>query len=173
VWEWTHAVIGGVATAIFLIQALGNANSDSGMDGGGDADGSLSDWLSVHNFVAFFIGYGWMVFACLATGVSRASASFWGMAAGVSFAAVSIFLVRIFVGFQEDGSVEIEKLVGETASVYIAIGASLSAAGKVMVDTRKGRAEIPARTEDPEPLRPGQLVRIQKTEGGVLWVTKI
>jgi hypothetical protein len=177
-WELSHATIGGAAAAIFLFTALGNASSGLDAEPGEsnfdvDAEGaSLSDWLSVRNFVAFFIGYGWVAFACLVSGISRPLASFCGAAAGVSFTAVSLFLVRMFLRFQEDGSMNLESLAGETASVYIGLGASLSSQGKVTVDTRKGRAELPARTEDAEPLRPGQLVRIQKTEGGVLWVTK-
>jgi len=197
-WEWTHLVIGALASLIFLFQSLGSAHSgadtgadfDSGanmdvdIDTGGDADApdygwhphglsgtALSDYLSVRNFVAFFIGYGWVTLAALYSGVSRITASLEGAAAGVAFVFVSLFLVRMFLKFQEDGSLKLQTLTGSTASVYITVGASPSAIGKVMVDTASGRTELPARTHDSEPLRPGTVVEIQGVDGGVLWVT--
>jgi hypothetical protein len=182
-WEWTHVAVGGAASAIFLFQTLGNAHfgADTGADGAEfDADSpagyeggvSISDYLSVRNFVAFFIGYGWVTLACLVSGSSRIASSFWGIAAGVSLVVVSLFLIKTFLKFQEDGSIKFESLVGEMASVYITIGASMSSQGKVLVDTREGRVELPARTKDARPLRPGQMVRIQDADVGVLWVTE-
>jgi hypothetical protein len=184
-WEWGHLAIGGVASVIFLFQVLSGAHSevdaggaDVGIDADAQGDGaaddgvSLSSYLSIRNFVAFFIGYGWVTLACLASGFAKTAASFWGALAGLSFVGASFFLIKTFLRFQEDGSIKLETLVGEIASVYITIGASMSSQGKVMVDTRKGRFELPARTKDSDPLRPGQIVRIKNAEGGILWVTK-
>jgi membrane protein implicated in regulation of membrane protease activity len=175
-WEWAHAAIGGVATVIFLFQTLGAADgsdSDSdGFDGSHDSSshGGLSSYLSVRNFVAFFLGYGWVTLAALLSGATASAASLLGSAAGLVFVIASFFLIKAFLKFQEDGSLKLESLVGKHASVYITIGARGSYAGKVLVDARSGRVELPARSETEEDLRPGRLVRIVKIVDEVLWV---
>ena len=176
--EWIHAIIGGIASIIFLFQTLGSAEQgvDAGDIGGdyemGDDVGGLSDYLSVRNFVAFFIGYGWVTLAGLLSGASFWVASLLGVAAGGAFVVASLFIIKTFLKFQEDGSLKVEKLIGEGASVYITIGESGTAQGKVLVDTKKGRTELPARTKDSEKLKPGEWVKIVGTEDGVLWVSK-
>jgi membrane protein implicated in regulation of membrane protease activity len=185
-WEWGHVILGGAASLIFLFQSLGSADSDDGQaDFGADgpdaadvpdtpagmAGTALSDYLSVRNFVAFFIGYGWVTFAGLYNGLSKVAASMAGTVSGIIFVFVSLFLLRAFLKFQEDGSLKLETLEGRRAYVYITIMGSASNTGKVMVDTKAGRTELPARTRDDEPLRPGKMVKIQSVEGGVLWVT--
>lgn len=180
-WEWTHAAIGGLASVVFLFQTLGTADGDGDLDAdfdsptdtaslGGESMG-LSDYLSVRNFVAFFIGYGWITFASLLSGASRAKASFLGVAAGLLFVFVSLMLLRTFLKFQEDGSLKLERLVGKSASVYIAIGARGSSQGKVLLDTQKGRVELPARSDHSEKLSPGAWVKIVSVDSGILWVT--
>ncbi|MDR0653666.1 MAG: NfeD family protein [Synergistaceae bacterium] len=185
VWEWGHVAIGGVASLIFLFQSLGSADSDDASPGSetdaigasdaADADGmagtALSDYLSVRNFVAFFIGYGWVTFAGLYNGLSRVAASVAGTVSGIIFVFVSLFLLRAFLKFQEDGSLRLETLEGRRAYVYIAIMGAAANTGKVMVDTASGRVELPARTRDDESLRPGKMVKILGVEGGGLWVT--
>lgn len=179
-WEWAHVAIGAVASIIFLIQTLGTAgdegDADGDLDGDFDSAGdsgahSLSDYLSVRNFVAFFIGYGWVTLAALLSGLPRVPSSGLGVGAGVVFVFVSLMLIRTFLRFQEDGSLKMERLAGKGATVYITIGErSTGRAGKVMVDTRKGRMELPARSEG-EALKPGEFVRIDRVEDGVLWVS--
>jgi membrane protein implicated in regulation of membrane protease activity len=182
VWEWGHVALGGAASLIFLFQSLGGANSEDGTadfgtdvsdasDSHGMAGTALSDYLSVRNFVAFFIGYGWVTFAGYYNGLSRLAASLAGAVSGIIFVLVSLFLLRAFLKFQEDGSLKLETLEGHNAYVYIAVMGSASNTGKVMVDTKAGRMELPARTRDNEPLRPGKMVKILGVEGGVLWVT--
>ena len=179
-WEWTHAAIGALASAIFLLQTLGMGED------GGDADSpdtdfdygeihdhasGFSGYLSLRNFVGFFIGYGWVTLASLLSGVGLSSA--FGIAAGVVFVLASLLLIRTFLGFQEDGSLKLNNLIGSRASVYIAIAGSGGGQGKVMADTRAGRVELPARTRDPQKLLPGELVEVVGEDGGVLWVARI
>ena len=171
-WAWAHAVTGGVATLIFLVQTFGSAENDSDTDSDAglhtDGDG-LYEYLSVRNFVAFFMGYGWVTFVALLVGFGRGTASLCGVASGVLFVMGSLFIVRSFMRLHEDGSIRLEDLVGRNASVYIAIGES--SPGKVMVDTKHGRVELPARTKDASKLPAGQWVTIVGASGGVLWVT--
>jgi membrane protein implicated in regulation of membrane protease activity len=180
-WEWAHAAIGGVASIIFLVQTFGAAgDSDSDPDADATAadsseldhdGGGLFHYLSVRNFVALFVGYGWVTLAALLSGVSRQTSSLLGVCAGIVMVFISLYLLRAFLKFQEDGTLDMESLAGRRASVYITIGASASSAGKVMVDTKAGRVELTARTNDPNTLRPGQMATIVKVDGGVLWVT--
>lgn len=179
-WEWAHIAIGAVASIIFLVQTLGIAGEGDGdadgdfdgdFDSSGDAGQGLADYLSVRNFVAFFIGYGWVTLAATRSGLPRVPSSALGIGAGVVFVFVSLALIRTFLRFQEDGSLDMERLVGKGANVYIAIAAASGKAGKVMVDTRKGRMELPARTNG-DALKPGEYVRIDRVEDGVLWVSK-
>ena len=179
-WEWTHAAIGGLASAIFLLQTLGTGED------GGDADSpdadfgeihdhapGFSGYLSLRNFVGFFIGYGWVTLASLLSGVAPGLSSAFGIAAGVVFVLASLLLIRTFLGFQEDGTLKPESLIGSRASVYISIAGSGAGQGKVLADTRAGRMELPARTRDPQKLPPGELVEIVGEDGGVLWVARI
>ena len=181
-WEWTHAAIGGLASAIFLLQTLGMGED------GGDADSpdtdfdygeihdhvsGFSGYLSLRNFVGFFIGYGWVTLASLLSGVAPGLSSAFGIAAGVVFVLASLLLIRTFLGFQEDGTLKPESLIGSRASVYIAIAGSGTGQGKVLADTRAGRMELPARTRDSRKLLPGELVEIVGEDGGVLWVARI
>ena len=187
-WALAHIATGGLASLIFLYQTLGSAHSDAGNDGdvghmadisGTDADGShwifegysLSDFLSVRNFVAFFMGYGWVTLAASLSGNSREFSAACGAAAGAVFVLMSFFLLKTFLKFQEDGSLKLETLTGGYASVYITISSKGASQGKVLVDTKAGRVELPARTRDEDSLRPGVRVRILGPEGGVLWVT--
>lgn len=190
-WEWVHVVIGVVASGIFLFQTLGTAGHDIDTDVDADigdmpdvsadepqgdmASGhhisSLSDYLSVRNFVAFFIGYAWVALASLLSGLSQITSSILGTVAGLVFVGASLYMIRTFLKFQEDGSLKLETLIGQGASVYIAIGESGSTQGKVMVDTRAGRMELPARTKDLQKLPPGKWVKIVGLESGVLWVS--
>jgi hypothetical protein len=171
-WEWGHAALGGVASLIFLFQTFGSMEDDSGTDGGfGDDGGGLSEYLSVRNFVAFFIGYGWVTFVALLSDFDKGFASLCGAASGALFVMASLFIVRSFMKLHEDGSVRLEELVGMSASVYITIGGSASSQGKVMVDTKHGRLELPARTRDPSKLPAGQWVTIISTDSGILWVS--
>ena len=64
-----------------------------------------------------------------------------------------------------------KSLTGKQAVVYIAVGGVSSGTGKVLVDTKAGRVELPARTDDPDIIRPGCLTTILRADGGVLWVT--
>lgn len=179
-WEWTHAAIGGLASAIFLLQTLGTGED------GGDADSpdadfgeihdhapGFSGYLSLRNFVGFFIGYGWVTLASLLSGVAPGLSSAFGIAAGVVFVLASLLLIRTFLGFQEDGTLKPESLIGSRASVYISIAGSGAGQGKVLADTRAGRMELPARTRDSRKLPPGELVEIVGEDGGVLWVARI
>ena len=108
-WEWTHAAIGGLASAIFLLQTLGMGED------GGDADSpdadfdygeihdhapGFSSYLSLRNFVGFFIGYGWVTLASLLSGVAPGLSSVFGIVAGVVFVLASLLLIRTFLGFQ-------------------------------------------------------------------------
>jgi membrane protein implicated in regulation of membrane protease activity len=194
-WAWAHVAIGGAATFIFLYQTFGavvdgavsdgtaadgtaadgnpdfGAGEDFSADTPTDGHGGLSTYLSVRNFVALFMGYGWVTLAATLSGMSREVSSFLGVCAGSVLAVLSLYMLRTFLKFQEDGTLNMESLVGKHASVYITIGGNALSAGKVMVDTEKGRIELPARTHDPEELRPGRLVTILQAEGGVLWVT--
>jgi hypothetical protein len=173
-WEWAHAFIGAAAALIFLFQTLDTTDGSDAGDSVGPADsevhGGLSSYLSVRNFVAFFLGYGWVTLAALLSGMTAAAASFLGSVAGLVFVITSFFLIRTFLKFQEDGSLKLDSLVGKHASVYITIGARGSFAGKVMVDARTGRVELPARSGAQEDLRPGRLVIIVKIVDEVLWV---
>jgi membrane protein implicated in regulation of membrane protease activity len=175
-WEWAHAATGAVATLIFLFQTFGAAGSqdyDTETDVGADAPGDhgFADYLSVRNFVALFVGYGWVALAALLSGASRGMASILGVCAGIVLVFISLYLLKTFLRFQEDGTLDINSLPGKRATVYITIGGSSSTSGKVMVDTKTGRMELPARTGDPQVLRPGQTVKILRVDGGVLWVT--
>ena len=190
-WEWAHAVIGGVATFIFLIQTFGTdqhdadissdfssgSDFDSGVDTG-DATGTgphfgggFAEYLSVRNLVAFFVGYGWVTLTALLSGTSRSTASSLGICAGIVLVLVSLYFVKTFLKFQESGTIKMENLTGKRAVVYIAVGGSKSGAGKVMVDTASGRVELPARTNDQDVIPPGRLATILRSEDGVLWVT--
>ena len=106
-WEWTHAAIGALASAIFLLQTLGMGED------GGDADSpdtdfdygeihdhasGFSSYLSLRNFVGFFIGYGWVTLASLLSGVAPGLSSAFGIAAGVVFVLASLLLIRTFLG---------------------------------------------------------------------------
>ncbi|MDR1020333.1 MAG: hypothetical protein LBL73_06210 [Synergistaceae bacterium] len=163
-----------MAALIFLFQTLGATgdtdSSDPDVSTDAAAHDGLSSYLSVRNFVAFFLGYGWITLAVLLSGASKATASLFGAAAGLVFVVASFFLIKTFLRFQEDGSLKLESLVGKHASVYITIGARGSFAGKVLVDARTGRVELPARSDAEEDLRPGSLVRVVKIEDDVIWV---
>ena len=188
-WEWSHAIIGGVATLLFLFQTIGTAHHDTdhNLDIGGGADfdssveagditasylgGSIYDYLSVRNFVAFFMGYGWVTMTALISGVSRVSAAALGIFAGVVLVFISLYLIKTFLKFQESGTLDLKTLTGKRVSVYIAVGGSKSGMGKVMVDTASGRAELPARTNDPDVIPSGCMATILHVDGGVLWIT--
>ena len=182
--EIVHLAIGGIAALIFLLQNLGSLtggadapDADFGghpgdfHDGSGSGDEhSLYGYLSIRNLVAFFMGYGWVAFAALRADFTEISSALAGVGAGLVLVFVSVLLLRIFSRFQEDGTLKAASLAGKSCTVYIAIGAAGSKAGKVLVDTPAGRVELTARTSSARNLKAGEVVEIERTESGALWV---
>ncbi|MDR1978156.1 MAG: hypothetical protein LBQ42_05430 [Synergistaceae bacterium] len=117
-WAWAHVAIGGLATLVFLFQTFGTVeDAEGGATGGGSSDfdadaAGLSDYLSVRNFVALFVGYGWVTLAASLSGASREMSSLLGVCAGITLALLSLYMIKTFLKFQEDGTLDMESLAG-------------------------------------------------------------
>jgi len=89
------------------------------------------------------------------------------IAAACGFAAVAIVgqLMKALKRLKSDGSVRIDRTIGEEAVVYLAIPANDEGPGKVTVTVQKRTMEYTAYTKSPTALPTGSTVRVVAIRG--------
>lgn len=159
----TCAVLGAVLLIAQLVMGMvGGSNHDAGHHAGGHSD-TASDGLQLISvrtlsaLIAFF-GIGalgaaslnWPTILATVAGLVLGTAAMFGVA----------FLMRAMLKFEHDGSIDIQRAIGESATVYLPIPAAEGGAGKVTLALQGRTVEYQAVTTEGTSLPTGMAVLI-------------
>jgi membrane protein implicated in regulation of membrane protease activity len=180
-----HGHDGGHGASMDHGGGLGHDGADHGMDHGGDgrgdhaghadSDGHHDAWaflkfFSIRNLVSFALGYGWIGYASLKTGLPGIVAVLLGLAGGVGFVYAVYLLMRGLHSLEEDGAIRLEDAIGRTGEVYLEIDDD--SPGKINLKLGGANQEMTAVHAHPGRLDRGTLVRVLAVEGSRFIVEK-
>jgi membrane-bound ClpP family serine protease len=123
--------------------------------------------FSVKPIIGFFFGLGWAGGFCLGQ-MSLVPALAVALLAGLCFMLIIWGIVRTFVHFQNDGSMQIESAVGKEGVVYTTIDPEKG--GLIQVSLNTGLETLAAVTRGKEPISTGKTVTVIQINGPNLLV---
>lgn len=150
-----YFVMGALGTLVFSIKAL--LLIVFGMDDGGDFDldagAGASDGLhifSLLSIVSFMMGAGWMGLACrLEWGLGPVPSALASTGFGFSLMLGTSYAMYRMKKFDQPGHYDVQKCVGHTGRVYLAIPAQGALGGQVEINVDGRRSVMPAVTLGP------------------------
>ena len=183
---WTIAVIFSI---LFLLQLVSSilgidVDSDFEIDVDTDFDGSIDSdghfdidpeftLFSVRSIIAFFTFFGWVGVITLSGGMDIKLAIFVSFISGVIALVFVAFILYQLVQLAEEGTVDIEDVLGKYGKVYIPIPPNREGIGFVTVDIGNKIMELRSVT-DGERLDTGTIIYIFKIlDDNILLVGKI
>lgn len=185
-WNGLHSfqqvlfVVACAATLFMIVQiillAIGSGDNDATFDGDTSVDDvdTINDGgvgltifglrvLTVRSVIAFLAVGSWLTFALFF------SISFYALIPGIAAGVAAAFAIALFFKatekLQNSGNLKVENTVGKTAEVYLTVPAQRKGAGKVNVYVQERLAEMEAVTDNAEPLKTGERVKIVGTMG--------
>jgi hypothetical protein len=132
----------------------------------------LSDVFTIRNIVSFFLGFSWGALAFIKPESGILLPTISGMIIGLLMVAVNMLLLKIFAALQSSGSLNLNKALGQHATVTVQISPNNSNYGKVRVSIRGRSVEIEAFTKDKTAISEGASVTIDKILGSQFLVSR-
>lgn len=167
-------IASGVVAAFLTIGGL------VGLDHGGDAldvdHGDLSgdaEGFSLRAITGFFLGLGWIGFACSISGYSNLVSSLAGLAAGLVMMFGIRFAMKSMKRLRSDGTVKYADAVGAIATVYVTIPPAGAPGGQVNVVFNNRQETLHAIHSGDTPIPGGTRVRVTAASGSTLTVEKV
>jgi hypothetical protein len=165
--------IGIVATILLIIQIIlmcfSSFGGDVDIDGDGIIDVDTDSGVSIFtakSITAFFAVGAWaglLTCALVAESVQWVSVIVAVLAGGAAMAAV-VLIIRAMLKLQCNGAFQIEKLVGEKATVYVSIPSKRTGRGKITLNAQGRFVELDAVTDGEEKIAVDEVVEIVATE---------
>jgi len=107
--------------------------------------------LSFKTMTAFIAFFGLAGLAAVQMGIQNAALSvFIAMLAGLSAGAVVVVLMRLLVGLQSSGTVQLDDAIGQSARVYLRVPGHMNGQGKITVQVGGRDVELSAVTPGEE-----------------------
>ena len=165
----------GIAATLFLIVQIIllwlvlRSGGDTDIDGDGDIDVDGDSGVSiftVKSITAFFSVGSWtglLVCALVPANLQWVSI-FPALVLGAAALAIVVVALRAMQKLQCNGAVQIEKLIGQTATVYVSVPPSRSGRGKITLTAQGRFMELDAVTDGEERLAVDEVVEIVSTE---------
>lgn len=164
----------GIAATLFLIVQIillccSSFGGDTDIDGDGDIDVDGDSGVSiftVKSITAFFSVGSWtglLVCALVPANLQWVSI-FPALVLGAAALAIVVVARRAMQKLQCNGAVQIEKLIGQTATVYVSVPPSRSGRGKITLTAQGRFMELDAVTDGEERLAVDEVVEIVSTE---------
>ncbi|MEO7361691.1 MAG: hypothetical protein ABI120_15275 [Gemmatimonadaceae bacterium] len=159
----TCAALGAVILIAQLAMGMVGGDHHDAAHTGGDHHGAASDGLQLISartlsaFVAFF-GIGALGAASLHWPTILATVA--GLVLGTAAMFSVAFMMRTILKFEHDGSIDIQRAIGESAMVYIPIPAADGGTGKVTLALQGRTVEYQAVTTEGVSLPTGTAVLI-------------
>jgi hypothetical protein len=142
---------------------------DVDIDGDGIIDVDTDSGVSIFtakSITAFFAVGAWaglLTCALVAESVQWVSVIVAVLAGGAAMAAV-VLIIRAMLKLQCNGAFQIEKLVGEKATVYVSIPSKRTGRGKITLNAQGRFVELDAVTDGEEKIAVDEVVEIVATE---------
>jgi hypothetical protein len=129
--------------------------------------------FTLSGIVSFFTVFGWSSIILYQSALPGALAVISGLALGYGAMYGAAKLVQWSIRLQEDGNLELENAVGQTARVYIPIPAVGGGEGKVTLTIQEQFVELSAVTWEAQAIPSGAPVRVMEVKDGILTVARV
>ena len=174
--------IGIVSTLFMIVQiilmSLSSFGGDIDIDGDGDIDVDTDSGVSiftVKSVTAFFAVGSWsgLLTCALVSDKLQWLAIIVSIIAGAAGMSVMVILMRLILKLQCNGAFEIDKTVGQKATVYVSVPPSRSGRGKITMNAQGRFVELDAVTEENSRLAVDEVVEIVSTESECAVVRRV
>ena len=149
----------------------GCAHTELG-DGSAPSDFGVMQLFTLQGIMTFLCVLGWTGVICSALGLHPAIATAIGLVLGFLAMLGVAKVLQLSRKLTQNGNIDMKKLLGKTAGVYIPIPANNSGHGKVTVSFGERFAEFEAVTDEDGIIPTGTQVRIIDVRGDVVVVEK-
>ena len=164
-------------TVFFVLQLvlsfLGHDSPDDLPDSDISADHGIGfEFLTVKNMVGFFTIFGWVGIASIESGASIGISLLFATMGGLAMMFIMAGLFYMLMKANSDGTMRIEKAIGQTGEVYLTIKSKRGASGKVQIKVMGSLRTLDALTDDELDIQTGRTVRVSDVvHGTTLLVT--
>ncbi|MEZ4920555.1 MAG: hypothetical protein R2792_15745 [Saprospiraceae bacterium] len=145
-WFFGIGLISNLFFIIYILLQLVGQDSDLDVEVE-DADFGFAV-LSVRSILAFGMFLGYTGIVALRAGLGVLPALIAGIFAGVMAAWLAYKLIRLLLGLQSSGTLDLDNAIGKTATAHSIIPAGSTGFGTVMIELQGGLREIEAVTEN-------------------------
>lgn len=173
----------GIVSTLFLIvqivlMCLSSFGGDVDIDGDGDIDVDTDSGVSiftVKSVTAFFAVGSWagLLTCALASDKLQWLAIIVALLAGAAAMAVMVVLLRAIVKLQCNGAFEIEKIIGQQATVYVSVPPARSGRGKITLTAQGRFMELDAVTDLDTRIAVDEIVEIVSSENECTVVRRV
>lgn len=173
----------GIVSTLFLIvqivlMCLSSFGGDVDVDGDGDIDVDADSGVSiftVKSITAFFAVGSWtgLLTCALASDRLQWLAIIVALISGTLAMLLMVVLLRAIVKLQCNGVFEIDKIVGQQATVYVSIPPARSGRGKITMNAQGRFMELDAVTDSDTKLSVDEVVEIVSTENECTVVRRV
>lgn len=173
----------GIVSTLFLIvqiilMCLSSFGGDIDIDGDGDIDVDSDSGVSiftVKSITAFFAVGSWagLLTCSVASDKLQWLAILVALLSGTAAMAIVAVILRAIVKLQCNGALEIEKIVGHKATVYVSIPPARSGRGKITLNAQGRYVELDAVTDSETRLAVDETVEIVSTENECTIVKRV
>jgi hypothetical protein len=164
-------------TVFFVLQLvlsfLGHDSPDDLPDSDIETDHGVGfQFLTLKNMVGFFTIFGWVGIASIQSGASVGASLVYAVIGGMAMMFIMAGLFYLLMKASADGTMRIEKAIGETGEVYLTIKSKRGASGKVQIKVMGALRTLDALTDDEADIQTGKTVRVSDiVHGTMLLVT--
>jgi len=170
---WALAVPFTVFFVLQLIMSfIGVDSPDDLPDAEIEADHGIGfQFFTLKNLVGFFTIFGWAGIASIQSGASVTTSMIVASLAGLAMMTIMAGLFYMLMKASADGTMKIEKAIGEVGEVYLTIQSKRGALGKVQIKVSGALRTLDAMTDDESDIQTGKMVTVSKVINNILLVT--
>ncbi len=144
--------------------------ADTVLDGGNPADFGNLKVLTLQTIVTFLTVFSWVSIVCVSAGMKTLPSVLLGTAFGVVMMLVVAKLVQVSARLAENGILNLNNAIGETATVYLQIPPKGNGEGKVTMQLQGRFGEFDAVNAGSSPIPTGAQVLVTDVLGDTLVV---
>jgi hypothetical protein len=152
-------------TVLFVLQLVLSFIGHDSPDDIGDADidadhGAGFQFFTLKNFIGFFTILGWVGIAMMESGSGAGAAIAVATIAGTLMMFVMAGMFYLLMKAQYDGTMKIEKAIGQSGEVYLTIQSKRGGLGKVQIIVQGALRTLDALTDDDSDIQTGKMVTV-------------
>jgi hypothetical protein len=152
-------------TVFFVLQLILSLFSGHAPDNIADVDvetdhGISFQFISVKNLIGFFTIFSWTGIACLDSGLSHGLTLLISTISGLMMMGLMAGLFYFMARMNVDGTMKIQKAIGQTGEVYLTIQSKRKSIGKVQIKVMGSLRTLDAMTDDTSDIATGHVVTV-------------